>query len=377
MKELLKAFAKAAERGLKRLLLGVISLLFRRRGRSAPFGPYGKILVAIPENSLGDMISKTALIETLKASFPDALIDVLVLRNSNRMVLQGNTSVNGILYCETDNWHKVVFSLRLLKLALNLRKEKYDLAVTPSNDNLRCALFCRLCGAKRSAGFTHSGGRRNYTDIFLTDTFDEKDLHFVEKNKKLGAFVAGRFAVERPPVMPLAKEEIEYAANFWKDKGVEEGAILLAIHPFYGPFIEKGYPAEKFGEAWKLIKEKIPGIKLAVFWGHTELQAMDKIKELAKGGILIDDVDFRRLAALLARPDLFICCNTGTSHLASLSDTPVLLLCEKTLAWQFDPWGSKNSVLRTDTLYCSNIKPAEVALKAVEMLQKYSAKKIG
>ena len=377
MREIFKAIAKAAERGLKRTVFFVLKLLFKRRERSAPFGPYDKILIVLPENSLGDMISKVALIETLKASFPAALIDVLVLRNSNRLVLQGNPSVNGILYCETDNWHKVVFSLRLLRLALSLRKEKYGLAVTPSNDNLRCALFCRLAGAGRSAGFTHSGAKNNYTDIFLTDTFEERDLHFVEKNKKLGAFVAGRYAVEKPPVMPLSKEETEYADNFWTSKGVVDGDLLLAVHPFYGPFIEKGYPAEKFGEALKVIKESIPKLKIAVFWGPTELQAMDKIKKLAKDNILIEDVDFRRLAALLRRPDLFICCNTGTSHLASLADIPVLLLCEKSLLWQFDPWGSKNAVLRTDTYYCSNIKPAAVAEKAVEMLRKYSAKKLG
>jgi len=377
MREILKRIAKAAERGLKMLLLGALSLLFKRRGWSAPFGPYGKILVAVPENSLGDMISKVALIETLKASFPSAIIDVLVLRNSNRMVLQGNPSVNGIIYCETDNWHKLVFSFRLLLLALGLRKEKYDLAVTPSNDNLRCAVFCRLAGAKRSAGFTHNGAKNNYADIFLTDTFEESGLHFVEKNKKLGAFVSGRYAVEKPPVMPLLKDETEYAESFWKNKRVENGDLLLAVHPFYGPFIEKGYTAEQFKEACKLIKGKIPGVKIAVFWGPTEIQAMDKIRELAKGNILIDDVDFRRLAALLKRPDLFICCNTGTSHLASIADIPVLLLCEKSLVRQFDPWGSKNAVLRTDTYYCSNIKPAAVAEKAVEMLRKYSAKKLG
>ena len=377
MKEIIKALVKAAERGLKGTLLGALSLLFQRRGRSTPFGSYEKILVAMPENSLGDMISKVALIETLKASFPSARIDVLVLRNSNRMVLSGNPSVNGILYCETDNWHKLVFSFRLLKLALEQRKEKYDLAVTPSNDNLRCVLFCRLSGAKRSAGFTHAGAKNNYADIFLTDTFEEGDLHFVDKNKKLGAFVAGRYAVEKPPVMPLLKEETDYADNFWKSKGVSNGDLLLAVHPFYGPFIEKGYTAEQFKEACKLIKGKIPNIKVAVFWGPTEVQAMDKIKDLAKGNILIDDVDFRRLAALLLRPDLFICCNTGTSHLASLADIPVLLLCEKSLVRQFDPWGSKNSVLRTDTYYCSNIKPAAVAEKAVEMLRKYSANKLG
>ena len=74
MKEIIKALVKAAERGLKRTLLGALSLIFKRRGRSTPFGPYEKILVVMPENSLGDMISKVALIETLKASFPSARI---------------------------------------------------------------------------------------------------------------------------------------------------------------------------------------------------------------------------------------------------------------------------------------------------------------
>ncbi|MCX5776776.1 MAG: hypothetical protein NTX32_04000 [Candidatus Firestonebacteria bacterium] len=375
LKFIFKTVPKAIERGIKKCFFSTLALIIKKKKVPAPDESYKKILIVLNEGALGDFIAKVALIETLKASFPKAALDVLVVRKTNKLVLDNNTSIRRIYFWETDHRHKIFFNAGLIRLALSLRKEKYDLTVTTTNDNLRFAFFCMLTGAKRSVGFTNNQLKLNQSDIFLTDTFLESGLHFVEKHKKLGAYIAGTFAVEKNPAMLLTPDELKYADDFWDRSGVLPADILLGVHPFYGPHIEKGYSAEKFKEVFELIKFSYPRLKLCIFWGHTELEGMESIKKLARGNIIIEDVDFRRLAALLRRLNLFICCNTGTSHLASLSDIPVILLCEKTLFWQFDPWGTKNAVLRTDTLYCSDITPDTVARKAVEMLKKYYPEK--
>lgn len=372
LKFLFNTLPKALERGIKNAVFSMLAVIFKRKRPPAQNEVYDRILVVLPESALGDFLAKVALIETLKASFPKAEVDVFVVRKTNRLVLENNPAIRRIIFWETDARHKVIFSLGLIRLALCLRKEKYDLAVTTTNDNLRYALFCKLTGAKRTVGFTNSEAKVNHSEIFLTDTFPENNLHFVEKHKKLGAYIAGSNAVEKGPAMPLTAEEIRYADNFWKKSGVAAGDMILGVHPFYGHHKEKGYSAEKFKEVFDLVRSSLPAVKLAIFWGPTEIEDMKSIKELARGNIIIEDVDFRRLAALLRRPNIFICCNTGTSHLASLADIPVILLCEKTLLWLFDPWGTKNSVLRTDTLYCSDITPETIAKKSVEFLKKYS-----
>ncbi|MEI7904961.1 MAG: glycosyltransferase family 9 protein [Candidatus Firestonebacteria bacterium] len=376
LKFIFKTAPKALERAIKNAVFGLLSFFFEHPKKVEPLTDPHKILIIFPENALGDLLSKTALLTTLKASFPGAAIDVVAVRKTNRMVLEHNPLIRHIYFREIDRSSKLVFSLRFLGLVLKLRRERYDLAVTPSSDNLRYALFCGLTGAKRCVGFSSEKSKFKRFEAFLTDTYPEDNLHFVEKNQKLGAYIAGEKAVVKNPALFLTDEELAYAEKFWKTAGVDGGDVVVGVHPLFGEHIERRYSAENFGKVYGLIREAVPKAKLAVFWGPTEKENMPALIKLAAGNIIIEDVNFRKLAALLRRPDVYICCNTGTSHLASLADVPVILLCEPKLLHEFDPWGTKGNVIRTETALCDNIKPQEIASLGVQLLRKYSPGKL-
>lgn|GEM_PF-4669140 len=374
----LKTLPKALERGLKKAVFGLLSILVSSKRKYQPGALYGKILVIIPESALGDMLAKVALLTSLKASYPAAVLDVFVVRESNKKVLENNPLLRNIIFWETDRRHKLVYNFGLVRLGLKLRKEKYDLVVVPTSDNLRFAFFAHLAGTGRRTGFINSSHKIKYADILLNDRFDEKGLHFVEKHQKLAVYIAGPRAIIRKPELFLTKEEEDYAEAFWTKQGVKAGELLAGVHPLYGEHPERSYKAEKFKEVIYLLKAKSPEIKFVIFWGPTEQAGMTELEDLAAKtrSILLEDVDFRKLYALIKRLNIFICCNTGTSHLASMADVPVLLLCEPKLFEVFDPWGRGGAVLRTKTESCSDIPPAEIAEKAGIMLAEFTKNKL-
>ncbi|OGF51198.1 MAG: hypothetical protein A2231_02220 [Candidatus Firestonebacteria bacterium RIFOXYA2_FULL_40_8] len=366
----LKVIPKALERAVKKSIFYLLGLFVNLNKKYPPGLPYKKILVLLPESALGDMLGKVALLTSLKASYTDAVLDVFVVRKNNKKVLEHNPLIRNIIFWETDRKYKLVYNLGLLWNGVKLRKEKYDLVVSPTSDNLRFAILARLAGSGRRTGFIDSSHKVKYADIFLSDAFDEKGMHFVEKHQKLAVYIAGERAKIKRPEMFLSKEEENYASSFWGKKGIMEQDILIGLHPLYGEYSERSYKADRFNKVINLMKEKNPALKFSIFWGPTEKAGMAELEKLAleTGSFMIEDVDFRKLYALIKRLDLFICCNTGTSHLASMADVPVILLCDPKLFGFFDPWGKGGSVINTKTENCRDIEPGEIAEKAEKIL---------
>ncbi len=101
---------------------------------------------------LGDVLSSTPVMAALRARFENAHIAVLIKRRA-RDVLKGNPHVDEVIvYDEVERYHSPVW---LWRLALRLRRQRYDLAVDLTGDHRSSWLLAAAEPGFR-AGLNHS-----------------------------------------------------------------------------------------------------------------------------------------------------------------------------------------------------------------------------
>ena len=108
---------------------------------------YKRILI-IQTAFLGDVILTTPLIRETKNLFASAQIDVLVLPQT-KSILENNPQINNFILLDKRNNKLGAF----LKTVLKIRKNKYDLAISP-HSSLTTAYLMLLGGiGARRVGF--------------------------------------------------------------------------------------------------------------------------------------------------------------------------------------------------------------------------------
>lgn len=105
-----------------------------------------KILI-IQTAFIGDVVLATSLIKQTKELFTDSTIDFL-LRKGNQSLLKENPNIRNII-C----WDKKKGKYKnLLLLAINARKEQYDIVLNIQRFT-SSGIFLLICGAKNKVGF--------------------------------------------------------------------------------------------------------------------------------------------------------------------------------------------------------------------------------
>ena len=196
----------------------------------------------------------------------------------------------------------------------------------------------------------------------------EKKEHFIKRDSSIVSYLAGYNSTIKPPRLYLDEEEELYGDAFWKKSGVVDGDILVGLHPFFDPYRERTYPVSKMEVVADKLLAMSPKVKIAVFWGPSEAGIMEEIKALGKKGILIEEAMPRQLVSLMKRLNLFICCDTGTKHLASSIDTPVVELIGATRAWETGAWGKIHISIEDPCRIAKNIEPEKVVEAAMKVL---------
>ena len=102
--------------------------------------PPKKVLL-IATQQIGDVLLCTPLLKSMRMAWPNAIIDVLVYKNTSG-ILAGNADCNNVI--ESDNHPDLSAYLKLLKTIF----KQYDLAVT-SQGNDRAHQYAFLAGKTR------------------------------------------------------------------------------------------------------------------------------------------------------------------------------------------------------------------------------------
>ncbi len=287
------------------------------------------ILVIITRR-IGDVLLATPLIRTLKAAWPQARLDVLVLENT-RNILANHPDVHQIISMP-DHASK----LATLKWTMGLW-HRYDLAVSalPSD---RATLYAWLAG-KRSIGMLENLPRQGWKKYLLDDwvVFDNVSTHTVS----MALALAGRLGLA-----------LHHEFNVdWTGPDRQRVDALLAAHsvghdrPYavlhvYPKFSYKMWHFAGWLDLVTWLDQQNIQVILTGSGDPDEMRYIQKLlADLPPKTInFAGKLDFAQMAYLLKQARLYIGPDTVATHLAAAMGTPTIALFGPSNPVKWGPW---------------------------------------
>ncbi len=298
-----------------------------------------KILIR-EANWLGDAVLTIPSLIALHEHYPEA-----------RMVLTAKETLLPLF--KLLPWKVETMSLSGMRSWLNLRQEKFDLAIIFPN-SFRSGLEVFLSGAKRKIGYSTCG-----RSLFLTERvpLNKGRLHMMNYYynflEPLG--IKGNIP---GPILDVKEKDKEEISLWLKEKGVNLQRPLIAISAGASFGEAKCWPGEKFAALTKRLSQQAE----IVFIGtKKDAPTIEKIISFSGSSQalacvnLAGETSLSQLAALFFMSKLVISNDNGAMHLASVLGVPVIVLFGPTDPLRTGPLGEKTIVLR-DKVNCSPCK---------------------
>jgi ADP-heptose:LPS heptosyltransferase len=277
-----------------------------------------KILV-ISLAGIGDTLFATPLLHELRANFPEATLDVLVMWPGSKQLLENNPHVNRVFQKNLIQSGK----LDGLKFLHALRKSRYDISVnTHPQSRAHYRLAARIIGAPRR--LSHEYHDPGVIDRWLVNQTLAQDYsrHAVENNLALLALLGAK------PLLPnhryelfLSETELAWAADFGARQKLT-GHPLLGIHVGSGGtknLALRRWPLENFIELARRLSQSRPDLGILFFGGPEEKADHEKIQAQAGGRkwFFPQTGNLRQAAALVGKCTAFLSVDTALMHVAA------------------------------------------------------------
>jgi ADP-heptose:LPS heptosyltransferase len=288
-----------------------------------------KILV-ITLAGVGDTLLATPLIHELRALYPTAVIDALVLWAASRDILEGNPHLNSVFQKNliTDN------RLASLRFLWGLRRHRYDVSInTHPQSKIQYRCVARLIGARTR--LSHSYHQSHWWDWLLGDRTLPQDYeqHSVENTLALLQFLGVK------PVLPqhdcelfLSPGEFAWADAYLRERNLGERK-RFGLHVGSGGtknLALRRWPVEHYAELIQRLNQNHPEVAVLLFGGPEEKQAHEQIlaRTSRQHVFEVKTASLRQTAALLRTCDLFISGDTSLMHLAAVGKVPKQFVIE-------------------------------------------------
>ncbi|MDI1297879.1 glycosyltransferase family 9 protein [Methylotenera sp.] len=296
--------------------------------------PPKKILL-IATQQIGDVLLATPLLKSMRMAWPDAVIDVLVYRNTSG-ILMGNSDCNNVI--ESDNHPTFSAYLKLLKRIFR----KYDLAVT-TQGNDRAHQYAFLAGKKR-VGLIPNLKKKHWwkkLSCMRWSLLDENNTHTVAQNLLLADLmgIERQYALTPPK---LGSTDSITRLNQLLNFNLTETTYTI-IHPLpmwqYKRWTDSGWIA--------LIQQLLNLGQRVIITGGPAIaeqnyaqQLTEHFVESATGFVtsLAGKTSFAEMSSLLNHAAAYVGPDTATTHLAAACGTPTLAIFGPTNPVKWAPW---------------------------------------
>ncbi len=266
-----------------------------------------KILI-IQTAFLGDVILITPLIRATRELYPNAKIDVLVIPQTAQ-VLENNPHINEIIKFDKRK-NKAISFLRTLR---KLRKEKYEIAITP-HSSLTTALLLYYAGIPKRIGFDRWAAAK-----YLTHKVPHpQGLHKIEKNLMLLTPLTDKKFSMQTELFPSA-EDYEKTEQILAELK-SETRTLIAVAPG-SIWFTKRWPIEYYKELTQKLTDANFGIVLI---GSADEKEICEEAMPSKNAVnLAGELTILQSAAAIDKCDLTICNDSGVLHISNAMETDV------------------------------------------------------
>jgi heptosyltransferase II len=315
-------------------------------------------ILVISLAGIGDTLFATPLIHELRANFPAATIDALVLWPGSKNLLEGNPHLNSV---HQKNLLRVG-KAESLSFLWQLRKQKYDVSInTHPQSRIHYRAVARLINARVrvSHEYDNAGG----WDRLLVNRTLKQDYgkHAVENNLALLETVgAGRKLPRHEYEVFPSPADLKWAEEFiarhdWS------GRKRLGIHVGSGGTKNlplRRWPIDHYLALLKELRQAHPELAVLLFGGPEEEKDHQRIgAQTSPDQVLIaHTANLRQAAALLKQCDLFLSVDTALMHLAAAMKVPKQVVIE-TPTWNkpIEPYGQPFTLVRNPAVAGRNL----------------------
>jgi heptosyltransferase I len=308
-----------------------------------------KILILKP-SSLGDIIQALPVLRLLKLHFRDAEIHWWI-DSSLAPLLEGDPDLAGIVRFERKRWSSLANWPEMFRSIQWLRARQFDWVIDLQG-LLRSGIFAWLARGKFLVGLDNprEGSREGARLFYDLAVRAPKGTHAI------GRYLSVLPALGVPPDASFQwlPERPQIAAAV-KAKWPELGAASrwMAIQPG-ARWDTKRWPVENFTQLVRLLAQRYPDVRFAVFGSAGERAlgeiissaAPERILNLCGKTSLLEMIEWLRLCELMVTND------TGPMHVAAALGVPLIALFGPTDPRSTGPYGQLENVIRTD-LPCS------------------------
>ncbi|KEA50310.1 glycosyl transferase family 9 [Mangrovibacter sp. MFB070] len=294
----------------------------------------------------GDMLLMSPVLETLRAQWPQATIDVL-LYEETRDMLSALPSINHI-YGIDRKWKKLGTRQHLAKewqLLKQLRNQHYDLVLNLA-DQWRSAVVTRFTGAPVRIGFgfnKRKGHIWSCCHTQLASVAGHQQMHTVEQNLSIFA----PLAIPTVSDVKMAWPPTAWQAVENKLKALNVSAPYIIIQPTSRWFF-KCWSEEKMAQTICELQQQ--GFPIILTSGPdkkeramiAEIQANCPVEGVHS---LAGELTLQQLAALIGHAKLFIGVDSVPMHMAAALHTPCIALFGPSKLQFWRPWQATGEVI--------------------------------
>ncbi len=308
---------------------------------------------------IGDYIVSLPAIKSLRDSFPNAKIDIVV-GPWNEGLAKVTPYIDKIIIFDNpfakrkmSYWDLFKISLtkftRILGFIKKIRANKYDLLVVLSDRKFN-KLFSFFIRAKNKIS-----GRK------LNDNLDQV-ARWLEVIKEINHPI-----VAQKPDLRCSKKDVNKVKNLLKENNVGENFIVVHAVTLSD---NKNWPLSNWEKALNMISEKNKGFKFLLIGDKEDKEKVDNLaKKIGKEKVvnLCGDLSLTQLFILMKKSKLFLGSCSGPLFIANLAGTPIVGLysIESDKSWEMP--GKKVISLRENNI---NEVPLEYVIKSTEHLLK-------
>jgi ADP-heptose:LPS heptosyltransferase len=317
-----------------------------------------KILV-ISLAGIGDTVLAAPLIEELRANYPEAQIDALVLWAGSKDVLQDNPHLNAIFQQNLLSQSKA----KALSFLGPLRQTRYDVSInTHPQSRVHYRVIARFVAARTR--ISHVYDRWGPLDKMLVNRTLPQDyqLHTVENNLQLLSLLGKKPIHEKHELQVyLSPADLKWAECFL----VEHDLIQrkrLGVHVGSGGtknLALKRWPLPRYKQLFHLVRRTWPDLGILLFGGPDEEPDLRQVLAEHPSPLVIraQTQTMRQAAALMQQCSAFLSVDTALMHLAAAVKTRRQLVIEApTFNKTNEPYANAFTLVRNPAIAGKNLE---------------------
>ena len=298
---------------------------------------------------IGDTLIATPFIHELRANFPAATIDALVMWPGAKDLLEHDPDVNRVFQKNLMKCGK----LEALRFLWSLRRERYQLSVnTHPQSRIHYRVAAWLAGAEVRLSHEYDGC--HWLDRWLVTGTLPQDYtrHSIENNFAVLPLIGAQKKLPAPEMRFFLSPADEQFAGDFLEKHKLAGQKILGIHAGSGGTKNlplKRWPLKNYAGLVRQLNRERPDIRVLLFGGPEEAgdhqvvlaQANPDLTRAAK------TKNLRETAALMKRCSAFLSVDTALMHIAAALKVPNQIVIEApTLNVTNWPYGNRFTLVK-------------------------------